>query len=78
MEGHGFRGRGFQAKLKVEAMGLAFRAYRVCAKRDQLQQEVDDIMAAGDVQIIGVLENGGPGDQVLLDILVENWGPAPE
>ena len=68
----------FQGSIIIKARHMDFRAYRIHPDRDELQQELDTIAGGGDVQVIGMLEDGGAAGEVNLEIMVERWGPVEE
>ncbi len=47
-------------------------------KRKQLQQECDDIWAAGDVQVSGLMMSSSKDDDYDMAILVDQWFPITE
>ena len=68
----------FQAALSIKARHMVFRAARIHPDREKLQEEIDAIYTAGDVQVVGTMENRGAGDELLLDVSVEHWAPVEE
>ena len=68
-------GWGCQGMLEVKAAWIHFRAYRFLTDRDKLQEELDYIIAAGEVQITGRMEDGGAGDKLIPEVIVEHWAP---
>ncbi len=65
----------FQGSINVKARGPVFQAYRLHHDREDLEHELCEIIGVGDVQIIGMLEDGAAGDEMLADVLVEHWAP---
>jgi len=65
-------GWGYQGMLEVKAAWITFRAYYFFADRDKLQEEFDRITAAGEVQVTGRMENGGAGDELIPEVMVEH------
>jgi len=67
-----------QAAITVKTRTLDFRVFRLHPDREELQKELDAIFDAGDVKVVGVMEDGGAGEGLILDVMVETWAAVPK
>ena len=65
----------YQVSMTIKARHMDFRAARIHPDRVELQRELDAIYAAGDVRVVGTLEDEGAGDEMILAVMVEQWAP---
>ena len=73
------KGRGFEGAIMVTCADIVFNVSQPSGNREHLQRDLDTLIAAGDIQVIGTMRHGGIGGdgKILPLVFAEHWAPIP-